>query len=70
MVMLPMVSFLVAGTRRLIVLAGNPGSNGPFAPLVRTVRNAMGAKEFNKFRGKAISLHSQGECSSKEEEHT
>ena len=43
-----------------MVVAGNPGSNGPFAPLVRAVRNVMGTKEFNKFRGKAISLHSQG----------
>jgi hypothetical protein len=33
--------------------------SGPFAPLVVVVRNAMGAKPFNQFRGKAISLHSQ-----------
>lgn len=30
-----------------------------FAPIVRVVRNIMGVKEFNKFRGKAISIHSQ-----------
>jgi hypothetical protein len=38
---------------------GNKGENGPFAPLVRVVRNVMGTKEFNQFRGKMISLHSQ-----------
>lgn len=41
---------------------GNKASGGPFSPLVVVVRNAMGEKEFNKLRGKAISLHSQGEC--------
>lgn len=45
----------------LVVIAGNKGSTGPFAPIVVVVRNAMGMKEFNQFRGKAISLHSQGE---------
>lgn len=39
---------------------GNAASNGPFAPLVRVTRSIMGEKEFNQFRGKAISLHSQG----------
>lgn len=39
---------------------GNKGEGGPFAPLVRLVRGVMGQKEFNQFRGKAISLHSQG----------
>lgn len=28
--------------------------------MVVAVRNVMGKKEFNKFRGQAISLHSQG----------
>ena len=35
---------------------------GPFTPIVVVVRNVMGKKEFNQFRGKAISLHSQGAC--------
>lgn len=48
-----------AGKRQLVTISGNPGSNGPFAPLVRVVRDAMGVKEFNQFRGKMISLHSQ-----------
>ena len=38
---------------------GNKATGGPFAPLVVVVRSAMGEKEFNKLRGKAISLHSQ-----------
>jgi hypothetical protein len=43
---------------------GNKGAGGPFAPLVVVVRGVMGEKEFNKFRGKAISVHSQSErCS-------
>lgn len=39
---------------------GNKATGGPFAPLVVVVRNIVGDKEFNKLRGKAISLHSQG----------
>ena len=39
---------------------GNKGSTGPFAPLVVQARNVIGKKRFNKLRGKAISLHSQG----------
>lgn len=50
----------LAGRRSLAVVAGNPGSGGPFAPLVIVTRNIMGKKEFNQFRGKMISLHSQG----------
>lgn len=50
----------LAGRRSLAVVAGNPGSGGPFAPLVIVTRNIMGTKEFNQFRGKMISLHSQG----------
>jgi hypothetical protein len=51
-----------AGRRSsLAVVAGNAGSTGPFAPLVVVTRNIMGKKEFNQFRGKAISLHSQGD---------
>lgn len=42
--------------------AGNHATSGPFAPIVVVVRNAMGVKEFNQLRGKAISLHSQGVC--------
>jgi hypothetical protein len=38
---------------------GNKGDGGPFSPLVVVIRDAVGAKEFNKLRGKAISLHSQ-----------
>jgi hypothetical protein len=41
---------------------GNKGATGPFAPLVRVTRNVVGKKDFNKLRGKAISLHSQGAC--------
>lgn len=50
-----------AGRRSLVVVAGNKGEGGPFAPLVVVTRNIMGTKEFNQFRGKAISLHSQSE---------
>lgn len=46
-----------------MVVAGNPGAGGPFSPLVVAVRSVMGVKEFNQFRGKMISLHSQGEPS-------
>lgn len=45
--------------RREVTVMGNKGSTGPFAPLVRVVRNVVGTKDFNKFRGQAISLHSQ-----------
>eukprot|EP00889_Picochlorum_renovo_P000850 jgi/Picre1/27880/NNA_000843.t1 len=41
------------------IVAGNEGSTGPFAPIVRITRDIVGTKEFNKLRGKAISLHSQ-----------
>lgn len=40
---------------------GNKGATGPFAPLVVAIRNVYGTKNFNLLRGKAISLHSQGE---------
>jgi hypothetical protein len=43
----------------LRVVAGNDYENGVFTPLVVAVRNVMGVKPFNQFRGKAISLHSQ-----------
>jgi hypothetical protein len=43
----------------LRVVAGNNATGGPFAPIVVVVRDVMGKKEFNLFRGKAISLHSQ-----------
>lgn len=41
-------------------MMGNKATGGPFAPLVVVVRNVVGEKDFNKLRGKAISLHSQG----------
>eukprot|EP01024_Parvocaulis_polyphysoides_P025977 TRINITY_DN23668_c0_g1_i1.p2 TRINITY_DN23668_c0_g1~~TRINITY_DN23668_c0_g1_i1.p2 ORF type:complete len:125 (-),score=2.32 TRINITY_DN23668_c0_g1_i1:254-628(-) len=44
---------------RLVPMMGNKATTGPFAPLVRVTRAAIGKKEFNKIRGKAISLHSQ-----------
>lgn len=49
-----------AAPRRQVVRMGNKATGGPFAPLVVVVRNIVGEKEFNKLRGKAISLHSQG----------
>ncbi|KIY99565.1 Protein PROTON GRADIENT REGULATION 5 Flags: Precursor [Monoraphidium neglectum] len=45
--------------KRQVVRLGNKGAGGPFAPLVVVVRNIVGEKEFNKLRGKAISVHSQ-----------
>lgn len=47
--------------QRLSVVAGNTNEGGIFSPLVIVAKNAWpgGDKEFNKFRGKAISLHSQ-----------
>ncbi|KIY97161.1 Protein PROTON GRADIENT REGULATION 5 Flags: Precursor [Monoraphidium neglectum] len=45
--------------KREVVRLGNKGAGGPFAPLVVVVRNIVGEKEFNKLRGKAISVHSQ-----------
>eukprot|EP01023_Acetabularia_acetabulum_P022973 TRINITY_DN2255_c0_g1_i1.p4 TRINITY_DN2255_c0_g1~~TRINITY_DN2255_c0_g1_i1.p4 ORF type:complete len:127 (-),score=10.59 TRINITY_DN2255_c0_g1_i1:285-665(-) len=44
---------------RFVTMMGNKATNGPFAPLVRVTRAAVGQKDFNKIRGKAISLHSQ-----------
>lgn len=40
-------------------MMANNATSGPFAPLVRASRGIVGQKDFNKFRGKAISLHSQ-----------
>ena len=45
--------------RTAVIMAGNSATSGPFAPLVRATRGVVGQKDFNKFRGKAISLHSQ-----------
>lgn len=45
--------------RRRVTVMGNKATGGPFAPLVKITRNVMGTKEFNKFRGQGISLHSQ-----------
>lgn len=52
---------MISADRRATVrvVAGNKGATGPFAPIVRVTRDAMGTKEFNQLRGKAISLHSQ-----------
>ena len=46
---------------RQITRMGNKSGSGPFTPLVIIARNVLGKKDFNQFRGKAISLHSQGE---------
>ena len=43
---------------RAVMVRGH-SEGGPFSPLVVVTRNVMGKKEFNKFRGKAISVHSQ-----------
>jgi hypothetical protein len=48
---------------RDVIVMGNKATTGPFAPLVRATRGLVGQKDFNKFRGKAISLHSQARCS-------
>ena len=48
-----------ADRRTLRVNAGNANSGGLFAPVVIVVRDIVGKKRFNKFRGKAIQLHSQ-----------
>lgn len=48
-----------AGAARLVTVAANNATTGPFAPLVRVTRDIVGQKDFNKFRGKAISTHSQ-----------
>jgi hypothetical protein len=50
-----------APARKAIVMMGNKGAGGIFAPIVVVTRNVVGEKDFNKLRGKAISLHSQGE---------
>eukprot|EP00199_Chlamydomonas_sp_CCMP681_P004568 CAMPEP_0119106602 /NCGR_PEP_ID=MMETSP1180-20130426/5192_1 /TAXON_ID=3052 ORGANISM="Chlamydomonas cf sp, Strain CCMP681" /NCGR_SAMPLE_ID=MMETSP1180 /ASSEMBLY_ACC=CAM_ASM_000741 /LENGTH=143 /DNA_ID=CAMNT_0007091967 /DNA_START=87 /DNA_END=518 /DNA_ORIENTATION=+ len=48
------------GPRRAVTtMMGNKSTGGPFSPLVTVVRNIVGEKDFNKLRGKAISLHSQ-----------
>lgn len=44
----------------MVTRMGNAAPNGIFTPAVIVTRNIMGEKEFNKFRGKIISLHSQG----------
>mmetsp|Transcript_53509 Transcript_53509/g.116882 ORF Transcript_53509/g.116882 Transcript_53509/m.116882 type:complete len:144 (+) Transcript_53509:122-553(+) len=48
-----------APRRATTTMMGNKGAGGPFAPLVVVTRNIVGEKDFNKLRGKAISLHSQ-----------
>lgn len=47
----------VTERRSLHIACGN-ASNGPFTPIVIATRNIVGKKEFNKLRGRAISLHS------------
>ena len=43
-----------------IRMMANPHEGkGLFAPLVVVARNALGKKQFNQLRGKAIALHSQ-----------
>ncbi|XRB13968.1 proton gradient regulation 5 protein [Pseudoscourfieldia marina] len=46
-------------SRAVRTVAGNSAEDGIFTPIVKVTRNIMGAKEFNKLRGKGISLHSQ-----------
>ncbi|KAJ9505734.1 thylakoid membrane protein [Haematococcus lacustris] len=48
-----------APSRKAVTMMGNKATGGPFSPLVVVVRNVVGEKDFNKLRGKAISLHSQ-----------
>mmetsp|Transcript_37062 Transcript_37062/g.93479 ORF Transcript_37062/g.93479 Transcript_37062/m.93479 type:complete len:89 (-) Transcript_37062:476-742(-) len=48
-----------APRRKPVTMMGNKASGGPFSPLVVVTRNIVGEKDFNKLRGKAISLHSQ-----------
>lgn len=38
---------------------GGSSAGGPFSPLVKATRAAMGAKDFNKLRGQGIAMHSQ-----------
>ena len=38
----------------------NTAESGIFSPIVVVVKKALGQKQFNQVRGKAISLHSQG----------
>lgn len=45
--------------RKATTMMGNKATGGPFSPLVQVTRNVVGEKDFNKLRGKAISLHSQ-----------
>lgn len=47
------------GHRQITRMGG--GKDGPFTPIVVLVRNQVGTKQFNQLRGKAISLHSQGD---------
>lgn len=51
------------GKTRQVTRMGNKSGSGPFTPLVIVARNILGKKDFNQFRGKAISLHSQGRTS-------
>ena len=53
----------LAGRRtqhQLVTLMGNKQEGGLFAPIVKVARQAIGQSQFNQIRGKAISLHSQG----------
>ena len=43
---------------------GKVAPDGVFTPIVNVARQVLGQKQFNTIRGKAISLHSQGELQS------
>lgn len=45
---------------RQVTRMGNKSTSGPFVPIVKLTRAAIGNKQFNQLRGKGISLHSQG----------
>ncbi|KAL3150061.1 hypothetical protein ABBQ38_013409 [Trebouxia sp. C0009 RCD-2024] len=44
---------------RQVTRMGNKSTSGPFVPIVKLTRAAIGNKQFNQLRGKGISLHSQ-----------
>ena len=44
-------------------MAAKQHADGIFTPIVKVCKNAMGDKEFTKFRGKMISYHSNSACS-------
>jgi hypothetical protein len=44
---------------RRVTICGKEAKFGPFSPLVLGFKAVMGERDFNKLRGKGISLHSQ-----------